>query len=236
MKELNDSYYSLRITLESAFRTPAVLVVGAATDQDNSGEVACDIARSFADAGYSTVVVDAFGGTIFDEEYGIKVKPIQDIGVVGASTMNGTIKNLSTVAVSGAVTRVSASSAKMRMAMAQLRLKFEIVIVHAGVIPRDAGGLQFASASDGVLLAVRFGRKPVLADREIVPMLERVGAHVAGVVAVGAEKDRRPEPSYRPGADVAAPQPAFVAPPAAPVAELPAIPAVATAKEMASAV
>jgi Mrp family chromosome partitioning ATPase len=235
MKELNEQYYSLRINLESALKLPAVIVVGSASDEDRSGEVACDLGRAFADAGYATVVVDAFGGSIFNDEYGVAVKPVQDVSAVCSSAMNGTIKNLSAVGVAGAVTRVNASAAKIRMAIAQLRMKFEVIVIHAGVIPREAGGLQFASVADGVILSFRFGRKPTAADRDVVPLLERVGAPVLGVVAIGSEKDRRPEPLYKPGGDVAVPQQVLAASPAASAADRPAIAVVATAKEMASA-
>jgi hypothetical protein len=42
--------------------------------------------------------------------------------------------------------------------------------------------LQFARAADGVLIAIRFGRSPLPADRELVRLLDDSGVETIGVV------------------------------------------------------
>lgn len=223
MKTLNEQYYSLRLMLESALPSPAVIVVGGATQADESANVACCLARAFADASYKTVIIDSNGGSIFSTEYGMKVPLTPELGMMPTSAMNGTIKNLSALAVTGKVLRISTSVKKMQQVIADLRNRFEVVIVNAGVIPEQPEALQFASAADGVVLSFRFGRKPQRADRDVTAMLERIGANLLGIVAVAAPEDRRPEPAFRPQPREEALEPAPAAPKFTP-ATLPPMP------------
>lgn len=199
MNQLNDQYSTLRVALESVLATPYVLAIAGATSEDGSGVIACNLARSFADAGYKTVVVDPYGSTLFSSQLGLKVPATGEMGSMAAGATNGTIKNLSAVVVSGSGAHASISRTRMRTAVGELRTKFDIVIVDAGVIPGSAVALQFAGACDGVILGFRFGRKPVAADRELTARLSSVGASVLGVIAIGTGTERRPEPAqYQP--------------------------------------
>jgi Mrp family chromosome partitioning ATPase len=102
------------------------------------------------------------------------------------------------------------------------------VIVNAGVMPAQPEALQFAAAADGIVLAFRFGRRPQREDRDLMAMLERIGANVLGVIAVAGEADRRPEPAYRPPVEeTQAPRTA----PRVLAAQLPPLPVVQATKE-----
>jgi Mrp family chromosome partitioning ATPase len=197
MKTLNEQYYSLRLMLEAAVPSPAVFAVGCATEKDESENVACNLARAFADAGYKTVVVDPDGGDVFHAKYGMKVPITADLSSMSAGATNGTIKNLSALALTGKVLRTSTSARKMQDAIADLRLRFDIIIVNAGIMTSKPEALQFARAADGVILSFRFGRKAQREDRDLTEMLERVGATLLGVVGIVGDGDRRPEPAFR---------------------------------------
>jgi succinoglycan biosynthesis transport protein ExoP len=197
MKTLNDQYYSLRLTLEASFPAPSVFAVGAATEKDESANVACNLARAFAAAGYKTVIVDPNGGKIFQSEYGMRVPLAPDLSLMSRCATNGTIQNLSALALTGSLMRVSTSAKKMRESIAELRTRFDVVIVNAGVMPAAPEALQFASAADGVILTFRFGRKSQREDRELTTTLERIGAQLIGIIGIAAADDRRPEPAYR---------------------------------------
>lgn len=199
MKPLNDQYSALRVTLESAIRTPYVLAVAGATAEDGSGVIACNLARSFAESGYKTVVVDPYGSTLLSSQLDLKVPPTGEMASMAGSASNGTIKNLFAVVVARSGAHASISRSRMRAAVAELRMKFDVIIVDAGVIPGSAVALQFAGACDGVILGFRFGRKPLAADRELTARLSSVGASVLGVIAMGTGTERRPEPAqYQP--------------------------------------
>jgi|SRR5579884_199346 len=227
MKAVNEEYASLRVTLEALVQTPSVIVVGAATEEDGTGTVACHLSKAFADAGYRTIVVDPYGGDLIKEELGLKVAAVSDLAAIPSSGVNGTIRNLSAVAVSQSAPQTSTSHLKMRGILDGLRSKYDVAIVNAGVIVSNPIGLQFGVASDGVILAFRFGRKPVAADQDVTASLRRIGAQVLGVVAVGAAEDRRPEPVVRSAEP--APVPVIVQP----EIKVPAMPMASPAGEVA---
>jgi Mrp family chromosome partitioning ATPase len=215
MKVPNEEYASLRVTLESMIRTPAILVVGAASEEDGTGTLACHLGKAFAEAGYNTVLVDPSGGEAAKEELGLKVPAVADIAAIPVSATNGAIKNLSAVAMAQTAPHTTTSYLKMLAAADALRAKYDVTIVDAGSIALNPVAMQFAVAGDGVVLAFRFGRKPARADQDLMSSLRRIGANVLGVVAVGREQDRRPEPSARPvvetpvAAEIKLPMPAM---------------------------
>ncbi len=198
MKTVTEEYASLRVTLESALTLPAVIVVGGATDKDGTASVSCNLSTAFAAAGYRTLLIDPNGGTALSSELGIKAKAAPDLSLMSISAVNGTIKNLSTVAVANNASHTTTSHLQMVSILKDLRGMYDITIVDAGTVPGNPLALQFASASQGMILSFRLGRKPVRADRDLSDALGRVGAAVLGVVAVGREADRRPEPATRP--------------------------------------
>jgi Mrp family chromosome partitioning ATPase len=192
----NEQYAAIRVTLESGLVTPYVLAIGGATNKDASGVIACNLAKSFADAGYRTVVIDPYGTDLFKKELGLRVAPCVGLATMAGAATNGSIKNLSAVVVGAAGSQTSISRLRMRAAFADLRNAYDLVIVDAGVLLGNPTALQFVSACDGVLLGFRFGRKPTESDRELTAALSGVGVKIVGVIAVGDPGERRPEPAY----------------------------------------
>ncbi len=154
---------------------------------------------------------------LLKDELGLKVAAVGDFAAIPGSAVNGTIKNLSAVAVAESAPHTTTSYLKMRTVLDNLRTKYDVTIVNAGVLVTNPVALQFAVAGDGVILSFRFGRRPVPADQEITAALRRVGAQILGVVAVGEGKERRPEPVVR-----AAEEPVTV--PAQPEIKVPTLP------------
>lgn len=226
MKPSTEEYAALRVTLESALSTPAVIVVGAATDEDGAGTVACHLSKAFADSGYRTVVVDSCGGDLLKAELGLKIAPTGEIAAIPGAAVNGTIRNLSAVVISPSAPHNTTSYLKMRSIMSEFRAKYDITIINAGKIAQNAAALQFAAVSEGVILGFRFGRKPVAADQEVTSALRRVGAKLLGVVAIGRDADRRPEPVVRAAEDageIAVAPPVKIAMPTLPVVAAPEV-------------
>jgi Mrp family chromosome partitioning ATPase len=193
-----DEARALRVTLESMIKLPAVLTVGRAADEDDSGSLCCGLARAFAAAGYRTVMVDPYGGTAVSSALNLSVPQVDDLGHLADHAMIGKIENLSVVGLGHKAEARNAPFQKMFASVSQLRRSFDVAVIDAQTITDNPIALSFAAVSDGVLLAVQFGRKPVAGDRDVITRLELVGANVLGIVACGDERERRPEPARRP--------------------------------------
>lgn len=228
MKTINEEYAALRVTLESTLTMPAIVVVGSATDEDEPGVVAGNLSKAFAEAGYRTVVVDPYGGDMLKDELGLKVPIASEIAAIPTSAVNGSIKNLSAVAVSKSAPQTTTSFLKLRSILSELRSNYDVTIINAGVIGANPLALQFAAGSQGVILGFRFGRKPAGADHELMGALRHVGASILGVVAIGRRTDRRPEPAVRAAIEMA-PEAAV-----GPVMALPTLPIVTAGEVVAT--
>ena len=201
-----ENYRALRVTLESMTPPPGIITVGAAHELDRSGTVACGLARVFADAGHRTLIIDPYGGRTLRDQLGLTVTQLADVARLSRGAANGVIKNLSAIALSETQDCRRASTTLIRSATAQLRGVYDVVIVDARQICNNSVALSFASVSDGVLLAFRFGRRPISGDRETVAQLEAVKAKILGVVATGGSQTGPPMPPTRIEAPAAPPQ------------------------------
>ena len=185
LSEITDEYGALRVTLESMIAFPAVLAVGSASMEDGTGEVACNLARAFAEAGHRTAIVDPYGGETISAKLGLETRQVRDIARLSAGAVNGAIPNLSTIVIGAAARPGKLSSRRIREAAANLKQSFDVVLVDVGQFRNSSIGLSFAAVSDGVMLAFRLGRKPLLHEKEVMLRLESVKAKVLGVVATG---------------------------------------------------
>jgi Mrp family chromosome partitioning ATPase len=196
MKQLDDQYRSLRVTLEGAIEMPCVLAATSALAGDGSEEVACNLARAFAEASYRTAIVDAAGNVeSLSAHLDVHIAPTQAFENIATSGVNGTIKNLKAIAIGDKCMPRMTSRPAIAALVSELKRNYDVVIVQNGPIPSDAAALQLSRIADGVLLAFRLGRRPSRSDKETLAMLERVRANVLGVVAIADEAERRPEPS-----------------------------------------
>jgi len=178
----DNGFAILRTTVESALDLPLAVTVTSARPGDGKSEVAVGLARAFAIAGYRTVIVDANPGSpsvgvslglgrlrapaSLDESLNVvKVTPfldaasIADFGLVDAS---------STIA--------------LRSFMEDLRGLYAVTIWDAGDAFTSSLALQCSAASEGTLIAVRYGRNPTPEDARLVSTLEQVGGRIIGIV------------------------------------------------------
>jgi hypothetical protein len=65
-----------------------------------------------------------------------------------------------------------------------------MVVVDAPPIPNSGLALELAESADGVLLAVRLGRRPEAADIELRRLLGEISTRVLGVVPTHARRRR----------------------------------------------
>ncbi|MGZ3505047.1 MAG: tyrosine-protein kinase family protein [Vulcanimicrobiaceae bacterium] len=199
MKQLADQYQALRVTLESAIQNPSVIVVTSALEGDGSDEVACNLARAFAEGSYRTAIVDAARDvTTLATHLGVNIRPTDSFESIASSGVNGTITNLKAIAISSKCMPRVTTRHSIQALIADLKKNYDVVVIQTGPIPTDAAALQLSKVADGVLLSFRLGRRPARADKETQAMLERVSANVLGVVAIAKESERRAEPVETP--------------------------------------
>jgi Mrp family chromosome partitioning ATPase len=150
--------------------------------------VAFNIARAFAEASYRTaIIVSAEDASTLTRRLGAKVAPTEALRALASSGVNGAVKNLNSIVIGRGCSPQIGSPNVMKAFIAELKEKYDVVVVQAGPIPSDSAALQFAKVADGVVLAFKMGRKPSRSDRDTLTKLERVSANILGVVAVTEE-------------------------------------------------
>jgi Mrp family chromosome partitioning ATPase len=182
--ELDSGFVILRTTVESALEVPLAVTVTSALPGDGKTQIAVGLARSFANAGYRTVLIDA--------------NPANPD--VGAALGAGRLRSPATLDDPSALTTTkitpfleagsiadegladASSSVALRAFMEALRGRYAVTIWDAGDAFQGSLALACAAASDGTIVAVRFGRKPTAEDARLVTALEQVGGRVIGVV------------------------------------------------------
>ena len=192
MHSIEENFRFLRVRVQHEVALPALVVVGAALRGDGTTYVACGLARAFAEAGHQTLLLDANprNSGIADE--------------LGMTTISNAAKpdlidrNLSVASLFEREERVVADD-ELAEVVAGVRSHYAVTIVDAPVIPGSGAALQLGRAADGVLVAVRLGRRPCAADHEMKLLLQPGGLlgnkAISGVVTTRAAKRRSPRPS-----------------------------------------
>ena len=178
MSGVNEKFRILRVCVEDQAPVPSVVVVSSALRNDGASYVATGLARAFAESRHRTLLIDANGNDTGAMD-----------GLAGIQT-----PRLSVRAMFGEDTKQDVGAT-----LDALRKEFDVVIVDAPPVPGSSLALSLARASDGVILAVRLGRRISEADNEMMRLLSE--RRILGVVPTG-----RPEQSSSP-ARVRVPQP-----------------------------
>jgi Mrp family chromosome partitioning ATPase len=189
MQSVEESFRLLRVRVQHAPKPPSFIVVGAALSGDGATFVACGLARAFAEAGQETLLLDANprNSGIADEleisfrsSAGKPERVAPNLSV--ASIFDQEERMLEDDVLSGIVSHV--------------RSQYQITIVDSPVIPKSGAAMQIARAADGLLVAVRLGRRPAPEDLEMKLLMQPGGMLgdklVTGVVPTRAVKRRSP--------------------------------------------
>ncbi|HEY5350310.1 MAG TPA: hypothetical protein VIJ64_11270 [Candidatus Lustribacter sp.] len=188
MHSIEENFRFLRVRVQHEVTLPVFVVVGAALRGDGATYVACGLARAFAEAGHQTLLLDANprNSAIADE---LGMTTISD-----AAKPDLIERNLSVAALFEREERVVADD-ELAEVVAGVRLHYAVTIVDAPAIPGSGAALQLARAADGVLVAVRLGRRPCAEDHEMKLLLQPggllAGKAVSGIVPTRPMKRRR---------------------------------------------
>jgi Mrp family chromosome partitioning ATPase len=159
MLEVNETFRILRVRVEDQAPIPSVVVVSSALRGDGASYVATGLARAFAEFRHRTLLIDAHGGD---------AGAIEELG-------GATAPRLSVRAMFG-----EDATENVAQTLAALRNEYDCVIIDAPPLPQSSLALALARASDGVILAVRLGRRKSPADLEMMRLLSE--RRILGVV------------------------------------------------------
>jgi receptor protein-tyrosine kinase len=177
----------IRTTLEATLKAPFSVALTSTQPGDGKSATAVGLARCFADAGYRTAIVDANPmNPSIGQALGVGVLAApRSLETVTALRMTSAAPNLDAGSIADASLLQATSSSALRSFAADLRGLYAVTIWDTGNLFGDALSIQCATACDGVLIVVRYGRRVVPDDARIVATLEQVGANVIGIVPTG---------------------------------------------------
>ena len=199
MQPVDEHFRSLRVRVQHATKSPSIVAVGAAIRGDGATFVACGLARAFAEAGHKTLLIDA--NPRFSRVAGELGTPVR--GTPGQPERLA--PNFSVASLFDKRERLLEDK-ELTDVLAHLRTHYAITIVDSPAIPHSGFALQLARIADGLLVAVRLGRRPVAEDIEM-NLLMRSGAilgdkAISGIVPTRAKQRSQPrevqEPSRLP--------------------------------------
>lgn len=162
------SYQSLRVMLEVRLPMSAMLVVSSACPGDGQDELACGLACAFAESDKRTAVISLYE------------TPSDWLGSA----------NLQLRGFTGSFFKAPAAAKELHALVTDVCLEHDVVIVASPPLLTKSASLDLCRLGNGVLFAVRLGRKISSEDQEAVAQLQRVEAKLLGTVAM------RPAPAH----------------------------------------
>jgi Mrp family chromosome partitioning ATPase len=190
MRPLEENFRILRVRVEAQTEFPALLVVSSAKRSDGVTFVACGLARAFAEAGQRTLLVDANTAHpgVAQELALDPIRPGRTTTELNAR--NGEIPRLSVASLVTPAEGGVVGDGKLSDLLDEMRAAYSVTVVDAATLPTSSTALQLAHAADGVLFAVRLGRRIDAADYELRRIATDQSARVLGVVPTRARLRR----------------------------------------------
>lgn len=163
----------IRATIEAELPAPGILTVSSALPRDGKTGVTNGIVRSLAGAGYATLAIDAGASTPH-------AMSVDSASALLAESARAVDAGCDFISIAPAHAR-AASAAAVKTFFESVRARYDYAVIDGAVV--SAGGLAFARASDGVVLALREGRTVSDADRDAVELFQRLHVRFLGVIA-----------------------------------------------------
>jgi Mrp family chromosome partitioning ATPase/uncharacterized protein involved in exopolysaccharide biosynthesis len=169
-------------------RSAFVLAVSSPYPGDGKTNIVMALGWSFATAGNRTLLVDCdFTGTSLTQQMGMSGQPgLKEAlreGNVNGHVLPHRIPQLSVlpVGLDADIGPEMLRRADLKDLFAQLRSRFDVVIVDTGPLLASLEGIPVVSAADNTILSIRRGRRQALLE-ECTDRLNDVGASCLGLV------------------------------------------------------
>jgi len=193
----------LRVRIERTQALPLVLAVSAALSHDGKTLVAAELAQSMAAAGYRTLLVLADG-------VGKRADLLSRSTSAAKVGENGLTRYVVTDHSSGfdrlilrnTDPRLDVSRDDVKRLHDACRAAYGVTIIETATAVANPLSMLAASLSDGVLLAIREGRRVKAADRWMAELMTREALPFLGVVAVDGELLKNAETPAKPARTV----------------------------------
>ncbi|GAC1418359.1 MAG: hypothetical protein NVS3B16_15120 [Vulcanimicrobiaceae bacterium] len=188
MQASEENFRILRVTAESHSALPAVFAVSSALPIDGASFVACGLARAFAEAGHSTLLLEANAQPTVASELGIDSLG-QRNAIAGIGTRVPGVENLSVASLGHSDDAYKGNLAAL---VASARAAYRVVVLATAPIPESGTALELAREANGVVLAVKLGRRPHAADQMVQRLLGENRTRLLGVVPTRGDHRVRP--------------------------------------------
>ena len=182
--------HQIRNHIEAMRDQKASFVLGVSSPYQGDGKTSIVLALgwSYASAGHRTVLVDCdISGQSLTSQLGHSGQPgLKEVlrsGRVDGELVSLTVPNLSLLPVGASATYGPEAIRQddLEELFAQLRARFDVILVDTGPLLASLEALPVASAADAVLLSVRRGRRRSRLE-ECIKDLETIGTACFGVV------------------------------------------------------
>jgi Mrp family chromosome partitioning ATPase len=172
----------LRVRIEGEVARPAVIALASSTAEDGREIVSRALASSLATAGYSTLLVETSltsrgkskpnPGLTLEEIGCLQATPAPRPGIVAALTLSDLTLQRTT------------GQRSLESALETLRSKFDYIVFSTGYGAASSFAESIVTAADVVLVTVRKGRREGSDDARLCAVLDHIGSHFLGVVAL----------------------------------------------------
>jgi len=192
---LIESFRSVRLHVTSTNQLPAAIAISSASPGDGKSLVAANLALSFADAGFRTVLVDADTrrGKLH-QVFGMAMAPgltdflSNDVSL--SAIIHPTSQDNLSVVASGRRIRRSPellTSPLLGVLVGQLRQSYEVVILDTPPLAAGIDAYAVASAAANLLMVVRVGRTDRRMAAAKLLVVDRLPIRVLGAVLNGVD-------------------------------------------------
>jgi polysaccharide biosynthesis transport protein len=195
--QLIESFRSLRMSVLNASPDGRVSVaISSPSPSEGKSLIAANLAMSFADAGYRTILVD--GDTrrgALQELFGISMTPgltdyLAGNGVSLVDVIRPTTHE-SLHAIAGGTRRRRSpellTSARLPQLLAELRATYEVVIVDTPPLAAGVDGYSIAAAAGNLLVVLRVAQTARRMAAEKLRMFDRLPVNIIGAVLNGVQ-------------------------------------------------
>jgi Mrp family chromosome partitioning ATPase len=182
--EADPGFTSIRTTLQSALRMPFTVAVTSSRPRDGKTEIAVGTARAFAAAGYATLIVDANPQSP-DVARALELAALPAADALDADPFPVPVVTAGLPdALSIASFRLldDAANAALRTFVARARARYAVTIFDTADVDDGPFPTACCAACDGVMLAVRYGRRRSAEDQRLIATIEGAGGRVIGSV------------------------------------------------------
>ncbi len=184
MSTVEDQINALRAHLESGPAPSTVAIVTSAEKNDGKSLIAFGLAKSFARAGYRSIVIDANPSCAQLKYSKVVGNVAADQIDVRACAVPNALYGYSELILANQSDAGLLSYPQVKAVLDQCRQYYEYVIVDCGEFTGSSLPELLAKCADGALISLRQGRRPTARDEQLVQAIEECGAPVLGVVLV----------------------------------------------------